>query len=402
MVTKKELKRVLKELEKVKGRHTELVSVYVPANYNINEIVSFLTSEKGEAENIKSKQTRKNVQSALDRIQRRLKEINKLPKNGLALFSGNASDQEGKVDIKLWEVVPPSPITVRIYRCDKEFVLQPLRDMLDEDNKYVLISIDRSEASIAILKGKSVEIFKNIESNVPGKIKAGGQSQQRFARIREGLYDSFMKSVVETVSNAFLKEIRDKKILGIIISGPGFAKEDLYENYMSEELKKSVISIENTNYAGEDGINELMHKIPEILKEIDLSKEVNVVRKFFENLRKGNGMSIFGIEKTLKALEMGALEKLLVSEKFSGEKIIYMCEKCNYLKESEGMINNLPCDVCGNIMVLKEDEDIIEYLEEKAEGMGTEFHLISTETQEGRQFQNFKIGGILRYKLSDI
>ena len=34
----KRLKAVVKELEGIRGRHTELVSVYVPAGYNINKV----------------------------------------------------------------------------------------------------------------------------------------------------------------------------------------------------------------------------------------------------------------------------------------------------------------------------------------------------------------------------
>ena len=58
---KYKLKKLKKELEKLKGRHTELVSVYVPAGYNLQLISDHISQEIGTATNIKSKLTRKNV-----------------------------------------------------------------------------------------------------------------------------------------------------------------------------------------------------------------------------------------------------------------------------------------------------------------------------------------------------
>ena len=64
---KYQLKKFIKELEKHKGRHTELVSVYIPQGYDIIKIINHLEQEKGTATNIKSAATRKNffVQKAI-------------------------------------------------------------------------------------------------------------------------------------------------------------------------------------------------------------------------------------------------------------------------------------------------------------------------------------------------
>jgi len=53
-LTKEELEEVLEELEKIRGRHTELVSVYVPEGYDINSVQRQLGAEKSTAKNIKS------------------------------------------------------------------------------------------------------------------------------------------------------------------------------------------------------------------------------------------------------------------------------------------------------------------------------------------------------------
>src|SRR3989338_4477982 len=115
----KKMKAVLKELEKIRCRHTELVTVYVPAGYNINKVADQIVNEKSTANNIKSKTTKNNVIDALDKVLNHLKAYKETPKNGLAIFCGNVSKFEGAADIELWGFEPPEPVTVRLYRCDQ-------------------------------------------------------------------------------------------------------------------------------------------------------------------------------------------------------------------------------------------------------------------------------------------
>ncbi len=174
-MSKYELKKLLDELEDVRGRNTELVSLYIPAGYNMAKIKEFVTKEQSEAENIKSKSTRKNVKSALDRLGRKVSESMETPENGVVLFCGNVSEREGRPDIQLWEVIPPEPVESRHYRCDKEFMLEPLREMVVDDRVYGLIVADKNEAAVGYLQGSTVKTAYTLDSEVPGKTRAGGQ-----------------------------------------------------------------------------------------------------------------------------------------------------------------------------------------------------------------------------------
>src|SRR3989344_4814822 len=93
---KQKLIDLIELLESIKGRHTELVSVLIPAGYNINSVTRQIESEKSTASNIKSSATRKNVIAALDMIIRELKGIKQTPENGMAIFCGNISQKEGE------------------------------------------------------------------------------------------------------------------------------------------------------------------------------------------------------------------------------------------------------------------------------------------------------------------
>ena len=197
MISKEELKEEIEELEKHKGRQTELISVYIPAGYDVNSVQRQLEAEKSTAKNIKSTATRKNVSDALDKLVRHLKGIKKTPKNGLALFCGNVAKVDGQSDLQLWEIETPIPLKSRLYRCDKEFVLEELQIMLEVDEVFGLLVMDRKEATIGILEGKRIGMLQKMTSGIPSKVRAGGQC-------------IFLDSVIE-IEKGF-KRVEDVKI----------------------------------------------------------------------------------------------------------------------------------------------------------------------------------------------
>ena len=218
------MKLLLEELEKHKGRHTELITVYVSAGYDVVSVQKQLEAEKSTAKNIKSTSTRKNVVDALDKIVRYIKDLKKNPENGLAIFCGNVSKVEGQDDLQLWGVEPPLPLKIRLYRCDKDFVLEPLRELLEVSEIFALLVMDRKEATIGMLEGKRIEILQKMTSGIPSKVRAGGQSSQRFHRITEGLTKEFYKRIADEMKNLFYE---NKKLKGILIGGPIPTKDEL-------------------------------------------------------------------------------------------------------------------------------------------------------------------------------
>jgi peptide subunit release factor 1 (eRF1)/intein/homing endonuclease len=173
--TKFDLKKFVKMLKTHRGRHTELISVYVSAGFDLTLTINQLQQEAGTASNIKSAGTRNNVISALERMVQFLKQIKQTPPNGLAVFSGNVSDREGGQDFQVFHVEPPIPLAMKLYRCDKTFVTDPLEEMTVDKETYGLVVLDQRDATIAILKGKAIIPLKTTHSEVPGKMRAGGQ-----------------------------------------------------------------------------------------------------------------------------------------------------------------------------------------------------------------------------------
>lgn len=183
-IEKKKLEALIMELEKIKGRHTELVTVYVPAGFSLIKVVAQIRQEQSTAINIKSKAVRKNVTGALERILQHLKLFKDTPPNGLVVFCGNISEKEGDADLGLWSVEPPEPVRNKLYWCGQNFILDPLRSMIREREIFGIILIDKSDADVGVLKGKRVEALKHMDSIVPGKTKVGGWCVHEGSRIQ--------------------------------------------------------------------------------------------------------------------------------------------------------------------------------------------------------------------------
>ena len=169
------LKKLLKKIESLSARHTELITVYVPPGYDIQKKINQLSDEVGTAANIKSSTTRRNVTEALEKMILQLRQIGKTPKNGLAAFAGNVAENEGDTEWFVDYIDPPMPLNQNLYRCDKRFVTEPLHDMIASEDIFGLVVMDRRDATLAVLRGKAFKVIAKTHSEVPGKFKAGGQ-----------------------------------------------------------------------------------------------------------------------------------------------------------------------------------------------------------------------------------
>lgn len=356
----RELKKFVSNLEGFRGRHTELVSVYVPAGYDLIKIINHLKEEQGTASNIKDKRTKQNVIDSLERMIRHLRLFKKTPENGLAIFSGNISKKEAQINIEVFSIEPYEQVRTRLYRCDQTFVIDILKDMLIHKETYGLIAMDRREGTLGLLKGSSVVEVANFTSNVPGKTTKGGQSQQRYARLREEAAHEFFKKIGVAAN----QEFNDPDIKGIIIGGPGRSKEDfLSGDYLRTQIKKKVKGTKDLGYTGEFGLRELVNKSNDILANEVVTEEKKIMEKFFYALSsKGGGKALYKEKEVIKALEKGAVDTLILCETLDDKKM--------------------------------------EKLEKKAESIGSDVKIVSNETTEGKQLEEFGgVVAILRFKI---
>ncbi|MCX8166715.1 MAG: peptide chain release factor aRF-1 [Candidatus Micrarchaeota archaeon] len=411
---KYELKQMVDSLKKFHGSGTELISVYIAQGANIYDMSNKLKNEYGQAGNIKSKSTRKNVQEALEKIIHHMKIYRETPKNGLAIFCGNISNDESKTDIRLFTVEPYLPIKITTYRCDSSFFLEPLEEMLEEKDAYGVIAMDGKEATIAKVIGTDIRILKRLNSTAHSKIRKGGQSANRYARLIEESIEKYYQRIGEAMDELLL----GKGIKGILVGGPGPAKEDFLKmkpfNYQHK-----IIGVVDTGYTDEQGVKEILEKSEQFIENLELNEQRKYYDRFIKEIVK-DGLATYGYKQVIDAINSRNVEVVLLSEDLDYYIKICRCSNCNnaeqvLLKKDEFMSKfsdqtdvvsfssyseNLVCSKCNKQSYFCEYYFLPKYIVSIARDNNLDVKFISSNFNEGQQFlQAFRgIGAILRYK----
>jgi len=407
------LKKTLDTLTKKEGSHTELITLYIPPGKQISDAINLLRDEYGTASNIKSNVTRKNVLDAIVKVQQKLKLFKDSGEKGLVIFAG-ALPQEGggpgTERMETYVIVPPEPIKLFLYRCDSRFHTEHLQEMLREKETYGILLVDASDATIATLQGKRLEIVRQMYSGVAGKTRAGGQSARRYERLREMQLNEYFSRVGQNANEIFLPI---ENLKGIILAGPGPTKYDFQKgDYLNYQLKNKILDVVDTAYVEEQGIKEVVEKAPEIMKKVRYIEEKQIMQKFLYEVGHDTGLITYGETEVRQALQAGAVRILLLSESLDTQRVTVKCSVCGYSEHETVKNQNMitfeqslagkPCPKCqAPSLTVAEKADIVDDLAQLAEYSNTEVEVISTETEEGQMLKN-AFGGIaamLRFKM---
>ncbi|MGN1044431.1 MAG: peptide chain release factor aRF-1 [Candidatus Methanomethylophilaceae archaeon] len=400
---KYDFKKAMQELTSIRGRGTELISVYIPPTKQISDVMAYLRDEYSQSSNIKSKSTMKNVQSAIDSIMSRLKTYKEIPPNGVVIFCGEVPRAGDQTKMVQYVIDPPESITAFLYRCDSTFFTDPLDVMLLDKKYYGLIVIDRKEATIGMLSGSRIQVLKHFDSLVPSKHHQGGQSSVRFERLIEIAAHEFFKKVADNATTVFLDSILD--LQGILIGGPGSTKDFfIKEGYLHHELQKKVVSpLFDTGYTDEFGLKELVDNAKDAIIGMDLLKEKTLVQRLLTEIRKPDGgLSSYGENLVRDALNMSAVDTLLLSEGLSKRRIHVSCPAGHVYEETVNDADDkVQCKVCGANAEVTRNEDLVDDFFELAEPYNTKVEIISMDSEEGQMLMAAfgGIAAILRYKI---
>jgi peptide chain release factor subunit 1 len=401
--------RKLDEIAAVRGRATELVSLYVSPGKQISDVMSYLRNEYAQSSNIKSRTTRKNVMWAIESLMGRVRQFKEPPTNGVAFFVGSKAISADKSEAVTFIVEPPEPLNTYLYRCDSTFFLEPLLSMVHEPDVWGLIVMDRAEVTIGLLRGKRIDALKNRQSLVPSKHGRGGQSAHRFERMIEHAAHEFFVKIAEMANELFLP--RKETMKGILLGGPGATKEYFYkESYLHHELQQKVVQpLFDTGYTDEFGLKELVEKAGQTLHGLVITEEKRLVQHLLSEIRRGDaGLAAYGEADVQRALELGSVETLLVSEGLRRRRVTYRCSACQQeftrtLPDEEvDKVLDGPCPNCGQRSLTEVNaEDYVEGLFRRVADSSGSVRLVSTESEEGEMLvKGFQgIAALLRYPL---
>ncbi|MCD6226537.1 MAG: hypothetical protein J7J93_01955 [Candidatus Aenigmarchaeota archaeon] len=282
------------------------------------------------------------------------------------------------------------------------------RELLDKTEKIIDFLNNLLNSNLIITKIKKIEkikpegIFYDIDVPKYRNFVANGilvhNSQQRYSRIREEAKHEHLKKTGE-IATSILKQEKDLK--GILIGGPGPIKEKFNEgDFLDYQLKQKVLGVVDTSYIGDQGLQELVKRGENLLQEASVVKERKLMELFFKHLQKDDGLSIYGLEETKKAIESGAVDILLISEDFNWKRMKIKCQ-CGFQMELDTKTGKEhKCPKCGGTMIIETQQELSDILAKQAKELGSKVEIISSDSREGAQFAQLGgIGAILRYRI---
>ena len=404
------IRKTLDELTQQVGHGTELISVYIPKNKQLHEVITNLREEQGTADNIKSDLTRTHVVDSLSKVVQRLKLYKKTPERGLVIFCGalprEGGGPPGSEVVKAYEIDPPKALTTFLYRCDDHFHVDILKDMLKDDNMIGILAIDAKDAGWGLLHGDKIEVLKETGSGVAGKHRQGGQSAKRFQKLREMELQYYFNRVAHITREYFIDIY---PIKGLIISGPGPTKEDfINNNYLEYRLQDMIISTIDASYSGSEGIREAFAKSSEILSDFRMVEEKKIIEKLFQQINNNTGLGSYGLDEVLGMLKNNIADTIIITDDTELYRLEIKCNRCQNITEEiiervkliprKTELKNTSCPSCKSMDNESAQQDIIDYIALVASQTGTKVEVISGKTEHGMMLASLgKIGAILRY-----
>lgn len=402
------VKRLIKGLEAARGNGTSMISLIMPPKDQVSRVQKMLSDEYGTASNIKSRVNRQSVLGAITSCQQRLKLYNRVPDNGLVVYTGTILTDEGKERKVNIDFEPFKPINTSLYLCDNKFHTEALNELLESDCKYGFVVMDGNGSLFGTLSGNTREILGKFSVELPKKHGRGGQSALRFARLRMEKRHNYVRKVAEQTTLHFITNDRPN-VAGLVLAGSADFKTELGQSDMFDQRLKAIILLTvDVSYGGENGFNQAIELSADALANVKFVQEKRLISKFFDEISQDSGKHCSGVKDTLNCLEMGAVDTLVVWENLdvqrlevrnptSGENNIVM-----HLTPAQEQQEDIFRDSdTGAELEVVNRQPLLEWLAESYKNFGCTLEFITNKSQEGSQFcRGFGgIGGILRYSV---
>lgn len=401
------VKKLVKSLTLARGNGTSMISLVIPPRDQISRIAKMLADEYGTASNIKSRVNRLSVLGAITSTQQRLKLYSRVPLNGLVVYCGTIMTDEGKERRVNIDFEPFKPINTSLYLCDNKFHTEALDELLEDDDKFGFIVMDGNGSLYGTLQGNNREVLHKFSVDLPKKHGRGGQSALRFARLRMEKRHNYVRKVAELAVQMFITADKPN-VSGLVLAGSADFKSELHTSDMFDQrLARIVIKTVDVSYGGEIGFNQAIELSAETLGSVKLVQEKRLLQKYFDEISQDTGKYCFMVVDTLRALELGAVETLVVWENLDMDRITLRNhvageDKILHLsKEQQANHEYFHDDTTGVELEITNTVSLVEFLANNYKSFGTTLEFVTNRSQEGSQFcRGFGgIGGVLRWRV---
>lgn len=404
------MKKLIKSLENARGAGTSMISLILPPKSQLSQATNMLTQEYGTASNIKSRVNRLSVLAAITSTQQRLKLYSRVPDNGLVVYCGTVLTAEGKEKKVNFSFEPFKPINTSLYLCDNKFHTEALAELLESDARFGFIIMDGNGTLFGSVSGNTRTVLHKFSVDLPKKHGRGGQSALRFSRLREEARHNYVRKVAEYAAQHFITDTKCN-VTGLVLAGSADFKNELSQSDLLDyRLAPKIIQIVDVSYGGENGFNQAIELAADSLANVKFVQEKRLIQKYFDEISTESGKYCFGLDDTFRALEMGAVETLIVWENLEhtrhvlrdseGREHVILLNKEQEQEEDRSRFTDKATG--AEMEEVEEPQPLLEWIAENYKQFGTNLEFVTDRSQEGMQFcKGFGgIGGILRYKVA--
>ena len=232
-------------------------------------------------------------------------------------------------------------------------ILDKLGQATKEREDVLICTVDRENATIAVLKAQGYEVLTEMKGEVEKK------------GFKEDVKD-FYAQVVELIK----EYVSRLKINRIIVGSPSIWKDTFAQRVPEDLNKKITYAICSTGE--KKGISEVLQRdeVRNLLKEERVALELKIVEDLLAEINKG-GKASYGIKDVTDKINIGAVSILIVTDGFLKKE------------KEEGRYKE------------------IDALLQMAEDIKSQIYIIKSENEGGKKLDGLGgIGGILRYQVS--
>jgi len=129
-------------------------------------------------------------------------------------------------------IIPPRPIRHKVYRCDREFILEPIEKLFVlSQRRFGVVKMFGEECLIYDCNEfGELTLAQKKTTRLQKRQDRGGQSQNRIARLRVEQITQFLKDCAEKITDTYTEE-GVCTIQALLVVGNGFKKHELLQHF---------------------------------------------------------------------------------------------------------------------------------------------------------------------------
>ncbi len=181
-----------------------------------------------------------------------------------------------------------------------EGIVKKVKTASAKKPKVAVLSVDTEDYALAVVRGQGIEWVMEGSMQIPGKLD---ENRERIAKMR-----------VKELSKKVKDELEKRGLSEVVVVGPGFFKERVAEELKNLGLK---VKVDSVSSGDRTGVLEAVKKgsLGDVIRDIESVKALEIIDEAIKRIAKDRRDVCYGLEDCLKASQMGALEKLVISDR---------------------------------------------------------------------------------------